>query len=65
MKGSCREKKEINWRVNQKTDDTEDQDLGSVTGQWLAIQEVGLMRVYYSCHFQSECGQSLVSSPIT
>ena len=48
MKDSCREKKEINWRVNQKTDDTEDQDLGSVTGQWLAIQEVGLMRVYYS-----------------
>lgn len=34
MKGSYREKKEINWRVNQKMDDTEDQDWGSVTGQW-------------------------------
>lgn len=34
MKGSCREKKEINRQVNQKMDDAEDQDLGPVTGQW-------------------------------
>ena len=33
MKGSCREKKEINWQVNQKMDDAEDQDLGPVTGR--------------------------------
>lgn len=28
LESSCREKKEINWQVNQKMDDAEDQDLG-------------------------------------